>query len=417
MRKALLAGMALPLVIVMLLVLMLTGGSGAATEPVSLIATVEKTLEYAETSSKLGAPWDIVMLTDAIYAMREKEGSIEEVNPIHTSLQFAMMTITVEKWEVVSSTYDPDTDSWDDEYDWVVKGRETYTGKEEIRTELGFQDEALDRMNADSFVAAMNEEMERRSSSTTRYTAELSPNYDFNAVFANYTTLTEEEISRIMELYEADYLMERMDEETQEQVRQVMGEYGMYQYVDLKNYVSCEGVTFTNGSTSVVYYNQLDKRWADAPYGTDKIGTHACGPTAMAIVISSLTNQTVDPVYMANWSYQNGYWAKNKGTAHIMIPNAAEAFGLSVSGCTAAEPQRIVDALANGGLVVALMTRGHFTKSGHFIVLRGVREDGKILVADPSSYSRSQQAWNLSIILNEAHKGAGGGGPFWIIRN
>ena len=62
--------------------------------------------------------------------------------------------------------------------------------------------------------------------------------------------------------------------------------------------------------------------------------------------------------------------------------------GLSVEGCTASEPQRILDALANGKSVVALMTMGYFTLSGHLIVLRGV-QDGKILVADPASYRRS----------------------------
>ena len=73
-----------------------------------------------------------------------------------------------------------------------------------------------------------------------------------------------------------------------------------------------------------------------------------------------------------------------------------------------------MDALANGKLVVALMTKGRFTSSGHFIVLRGV-QDGKILVADPASYRRSQKVWDLSIILNEASRRAGAGGPFWII--
>ena len=85
-----------------------------------------------------------------------------------------------------------------------------------------------------------------------------------------------------------------------------------------------------------------------------------------------------------------------------------------MEGCTPSEPQRIVDALSQGKLVVALMTKGHFTSGGHFIVLRGVQDD-KILVADPSSYARSQKAWDLSIILNEASRRAGAGGPFWII--
>lgn len=85
-----------------------------------------------------------------------------------------------------------------------------------------------------------------------------------------------------------------------------------------------------------------------------------------------------------------------------------------MKGCTPSEPQRIVDALAEGKLVVAIMLKGHFTTGGHFIVLRGV-QDGKILVADPASYKRSQQLWDLPIILNEASRRAGAGGPFWII--
>lgn len=97
-----------------------------------------------------------------------------------------------------------------------------------------------------------------------------------------------------------------------------------------------------------------------------------------------------------------------------MIPNAAKAWGLTVEGCMASEPQRILDALSSGKLVVAIMSKGLFTSGGHFMVLRGV-QDGKILVADPASYRRSGKPWDLSIILNEASKGAAAGGPFWII--
>ena len=98
----------------------------------------------------------------------------------------------------------------------------------------------------------------------------------------------------------------------------------------------------------------------------------------------------------------------------ILSPSAAQAWGLNVEGCTASEPQRILDALSDGKLVVAIMTKGHFTSGGHFIVLRGV-QDGQIMVADPASYQRSEKLWDLSIILNEASKRAGAGGPFWII--
>lgn len=181
--------------------------------------------------------------------------------------------------------------------------------------------------------------------------------------------------------------------------------------------LSYDGVIFSDGATQVVYYNQLDERWKYEPYGTDTIGGYACGPTAMSIVVSSLTSETVDPPHMAQWAYENGYWCSGNGSYHTLIPGAAEAWGLSVEGCTAAEPQRIIDALTSGKLVVAIMTKGHFTSSGHFIVLRGCTADGKILVADPASYQRSEKSWDLSIILNEASKRAGAGGPFWIIGN
>ena len=181
--------------------------------------------------------------------------------------------------------------------------------------------------------------------------------------------------------------------------------------------LSYDGVIFSDGETQVVYYNQLDERWKYELYGTDTIGGYACGPTSMAIVVSSLTSETVDPPHMAQWAYENGYWCSGNGSYHTLIPGAAQAWGLSVEGCTASEPQRIIDALADGKLVVALMTKGHFTSSGHFIVLRGCTSDGEILVADPASYQRSEKSWDLSIILNEASKNAGAGGPFWIIGN
>lgn len=194
-------------------------------------------------------------------------------------------------------------------------------------------------------------------------------------------------------------------------------EDGMFQVLSSWNgnvIPSLGDVTFTDGATPVVYYNQLDERYANEPYGTDNVGGYGCGPTAMAIVVSSLTESPADPAEMAEWSYQNGYWCKGSGSYHALIPAAAESWGLPVSGCSASEPQRILDALAEGKLVVAIMSKGHFTSSGHFIVLRGV-SDEKIMVADPASTTRSGQLWDLSIILKEASRQSAAGGPFWII--
>jgi hypothetical protein len=205
-------------------------------------------------------------------------------------------------------------------------------------------------------------------------------------------------------------------------VRDIRVEHGYDQYISPsdESYLESAGqdfsdVSFSDGATEVQYYNQLDVRWKDLLYGvTSTIGEAGCGPTSLAIVVSSLTNQMIDPVQMCQWSYDNGYLCEGSGSYHSLIPEGGRHFGLTVEGCTIDEPQRIVDALSSGKLVVAIMGKGTFTTSGHFLVMRGVTADGKILVADPASKSKSEKEWDLQIFLNEARKGAAAGGPFWI---
>lgn len=198
-------------------------------------------------------------------------------------------------------------------------------------------------------------------------------------------------------------------------------EYGYNQNLGIfeQDYVSgsgqsYEGVTFTDAGMEVTYYNQLDERWADIMYGTSgTIGQAGCGPTSMAIVISTLTGEAHDPVELAQWSVANGHRCEGNGSYHSLIPAAADAYGLSCERDL--DARGIVDALSSGKLVVVIMSRGHFTNGGHFIVLRGVTENGKILVADPASQSRSEREWDLSIIMEESNKAAGSGGPYWAI--
>ena len=207
------------------------------------------------------------------------------------------------------------------------------------------------------------------------------------------------------------------------QVKNIRSQYGYEQLINPNDNSYLEssgldfsGVSFKDGATEVVYYNQADTRWKDISYGrTGTIGRSGCGPTSLSIVVSSLTDKKVDPVQMSKWAYENGYYCEGVGSYHTLIPDGAKNFGLKVEGCTINEPQKIVDALAEGKLIIAIMSKGHFTNGGHFIVLRGVTSDKKILVADPVSQNRSEEKWDLSIILNEANKGADAGGPFWII--
>jgi hypothetical protein len=76
---------------------------------------------------------------------------------------------------------------------------------------------------------------------------------------------------------------------------------------------------------------------------------------------------------------------------------------------------QLSEVLSSGKLIIAIMNPGHFTRGGHFIVLRGITPEGKILAADPASFTRSRQEWDISIILREARPDASAGGPLWAI--
>ena len=169
----------------------------------------------------------------------------------------------------------------------------------------------------------------------------------------------------------------------------------------------------TGGTVPLVYYNQGEDPWRDAPYGSDPIGGYGCGPTAMAMVVSSLTEQTVDPAQMAAWAVEEGYWAPGSGSYHSLIQGAARAYGLEAVSWRDFRAQRLLEDLSAGSVFVVLMGPGHFTTNGHFIVLRGITLDGRVLVADPNSRQRSLTAWDPQLILDERSASTGSGGPMW----
>ena len=173
----------------------------------------------------------------------------------------------------------------------------------------------------------------------------------------------------------------------------------------------------TGGAREVIYYDQTSERWAGEPYGSDHIGGYGCGPTAMSIVVSSLTGQVADPAQMAQLCVKNGYWAKSHGSYLSMVQGIAELYGLNCASLPPeeADTDTITQHLATGNLIVTLMGPGHFTSGGHFIVLRGITLEGSILVADPASQERSLTTWDLDLILEELSAKRYNGSPLWVI--
>lgn len=176
-------------------------------------------------------------------------------------------------------------------------------------------------------------------------------------------------------------------------------------------------VVFTGrgNSKDVVYFSQYDSRWGGLMYGlTNTIAGAGCGPTSLAICVSTLTDTVVTPPEVCDWSVKTGHRCEGSGSYHSLIPDGAAHYNVPCRGIGQSGTE-LVKALQDGKLVIAIMSAGHFTRGGHFIVLRGITDDGKILVADCASYERSQKEWDLSIFLAECNKGAAAGGPFWVL--
>lgn len=160
-----------------------------------------------------------------------------------------------------------------------------------------------------------------------------------------------------------------------------------------------------------VYFNQGDAAWNDNGYRIKQAG---CGPTSMAMVITSLTGRWVTPVDTTVWAYKHGYYS-GRGSAHSVIPALAEEYGLNCEG-VGTDAEAIRSALKEGNPVVCLMGPGYFTKGGHFMVLVGIDDEDNVTVADVGSRKRSQYKYQLSDIIDQS-KPAAAGGPFWIISN
>lgn len=171
----------------------------------------------------------------------------------------------------------------------------------------------------------------------------------------------------------------------------------------------------TGGNVPLVYFNQGDADWSDCLFGEDPIGKYGCGPTTMAMVVSSLTDEAFNPAEMAEWAAKQGYSAPKSGAYLSIVRGTAKAFDLEctpLNDCTA-ETLRLQ--LTTGGVIVALMGPGTFTKTGHFILLRGVTLSGDVLIADSNSRENSLKLWDPQFLLDELSKNRGSGAPLWLI--
>lgn len=127
--------------------------------------------------------------------------------------------------------------------------------------------------------------------------------------------------------------------------------------------------------------------YADVMYGDGTIKNNGCSVCCMAVAATYLTGHQYYPDELAKWF---GSKANNNVDRLRYIANALHL------PMTEAENYNFVkEALWEGKIVIQLMNgKSLFTKSQHFILLKGFNEDGRIMVYDPSNTNRS--SWRLA---------------------
>lgn len=157
--------------------------------------------------------------------------------------------------------------------------------------------------------------------------------------------------------------------------------------------------------------NQCD--YPNDPYGKyGSIASHGCGIACLTMVASYLLDEELDVVQMAKeW----GHYNTEHGSYWILFEDSAEVLGLGFQERTY-NTNKVMEALANGQMVVALQGKGLFTGGGHYILLTGLTEEGKITVNDPNGNN-----WRRNRTLRTGFEEGflpeqiwTDGGPYWI---
>ena len=153
-----------------------------------------------------------------------------------------------------------------------------------------------------------------------------------------------------------------------------------------------------------VSYLQTDPRWKAKDYSAKgektTIGGSGCGPTAMAMVLATWADSGVTPETECAWALANGFKCPGSGTYYGYFAAAAKRYGLTCTQLNSGSiygnagsslHQQVLDALAQGDLVIACMGPGTWTRGGHYVLVWKV-QGATVYVNDPASTKTERTA-------------------------
>ena len=154
--------------------------------------------------------------------------------------------------------------------------------------------------------------------------------------------------------------------------------------------------------TPVHFYDQNDYgSYKFCGFSTASIQKAGCGVTSMAMVVSTYENNNkYDPVWANDLALKRGHCGKD-GTKYAHFTSVAKDMGYKTTVYSKNQSNKwkisktaynnILKHLSKGHLIIINVQKGHFTKSGHYMVLSGIDPTTKkVYVNDPNNKNNSK---------------------------
>jgi len=185
-----------------------------------------------------------------------------------------------------------------------------------------------------------------------------------------------------------------VDETKPEEANYDIIEYKGYQYklphISLNREPRVTESGYVEKYTEVPHYFQ--SYYHHIRYGDSNIGKSGCGIACVSMVLTYLLDEEVTIEELAQKYFR---YKVEGGSSYNLFPDSAEDYGVTIEKQTW-NWQEVMTALEEGHVVIAnVRAPSIFTTGGHFIVLSGITEDGRILVRDPNLYNFS--IWNYPV--------------------
>ncbi|MDO4594389.1 MAG: C39 family peptidase [Tissierellia bacterium] len=170
----------------------------------------------------------------------------------------------------------------------------------------------------------------------------------------------------------------------------------VYYYMNLKDDI-------IDDPMAIDYYIQYDARWGNYRYGDSDIAQAGCGPTSLSMILSYMTDEKINPGELVEdiGGASSGYYIRNVGSSWALFGGVCDDYDIDVYQVSPSS-DFIINELNDGNPIIASMSPGYFTSGGHFIVLRGIDNNGNVLVNDPASQDRSLKAYSPNFIVSQA---------------